>query len=684
MPNIEAQPEWANVREIGIELARGGPDGNMNEQAKALVARTELLKEEKANKTDIVQGQYRFATLALFNEKKATIPVNSTVIIDEAGENQGANTWDGTTLNKSNYDPVEQANQFTEEKIAEYNLDNIKQLAQQTEYQEVDSDEYELLGDLKDTTIDSKRNILSAIIDNKKYYFLPLLASEINVESLKVKGQEIDISNILTIDEKKIITNIDDTYSISEDDEYALNTQAAYVLFDEALNVLFDTHTYNEALKNLLTSIQKELLKQIDDSYSIVGSSDEYALNNKAKCVVLDQNFNILFDVQTYNDALKVLKQQSETLSDHTTRLVSVENKVAALAINPYIPFIVSNNIFVQNINDFSEKKVTSVGVNHSPVQLQQDSIIWQSSKDTDTDGLYYAQAPNFVEYPLNPRKKIAIWGHSFTDNGILGKRLEELTGLKTYVFGKAGTTSVAIAAMQGGDQLSFTIENNTIPASGSVNISPYVNRLLVYSYSTLKCNFAGVDGVLSRNSDGTQLIFTRDTAGDALIVTGSQKLKVYPYTSNSTPSVPSNTRFDQNDECINVFWLGRNNIGSLSTIISNCKNMINYLKTKSKKVVILADFPTSSETSGSSGANQVANLNAAFKSNYPQFYCEVGGIDILQNFKNHATTEQDATDVANGVTPTSLRSDNLHPNAAGIEINAQFIYQFLQKKGWI
>ena len=118
MPNIEAQPEWANVREIGIELARGGPDGNMNEQAKALVARTELLKEEKANKTDIVQGQYRFATLALFNEKKATIPVNSTVIIDEAGDNQGTNTWDGTTLKKSAYDPVQIAKVDAESKYA--------------------------------------------------------------------------------------------------------------------------------------------------------------------------------------------------------------------------------------------------------------------------------------------------------------------------------------------------------------------------------------------------------------------------------------------------------------------------------------------------------------------------------------------------------------------------------------
>lgn len=124
MPNIEAQPEWANVREIGIELARGGPDGNMNEQAKALVARTELLKEEKANKTDIVQGQYRFTTLAKFNAVKSTIPINSTVIIDEAGENQGANTWDGTTLKKSAYDPVVQSKNYTDNKINNLGITN--------------------------------------------------------------------------------------------------------------------------------------------------------------------------------------------------------------------------------------------------------------------------------------------------------------------------------------------------------------------------------------------------------------------------------------------------------------------------------------------------------------------------------------------------------------------------------
>lgn len=61
----------------------------MNEQAKALLARTEFLKNEKANKSDIVNGQYSFTTLAAFNAVKASIPANSTVIIDETGLNQG-------------------------------------------------------------------------------------------------------------------------------------------------------------------------------------------------------------------------------------------------------------------------------------------------------------------------------------------------------------------------------------------------------------------------------------------------------------------------------------------------------------------------------------------------------------------------------------------------------------------
>jgi len=114
MPNLEAQAAWVPVREIGIELARGGPNGNMNEQATALLARTEWLNQQKASKSEIVQGHYEFNTYAEFNSIKSTLPLNCTVIINEIPTGtqtwgQGTNQWNGTTLSKSPYDPLTQA-----------------------------------------------------------------------------------------------------------------------------------------------------------------------------------------------------------------------------------------------------------------------------------------------------------------------------------------------------------------------------------------------------------------------------------------------------------------------------------------------------------------------------------------------------------------------------------------------
>ena len=115
MVDIVANPEWKSVRILERdEVALGGYGGNMNEQATALVARTELLMQEKADSSDIVQGQYSFSTLAEFDSKKETIPANSVVIIDEAGVNQGTNTWNGTTLTKSAYDPLTQAKNYVD------------------------------------------------------------------------------------------------------------------------------------------------------------------------------------------------------------------------------------------------------------------------------------------------------------------------------------------------------------------------------------------------------------------------------------------------------------------------------------------------------------------------------------------------------------------------------------------
>ena len=123
MANIQGQKKWSEVRLLEThELARGGVNGNLNEQAKALVDRTEFLNQEKASKYEIVQGIHEFDTYALFDAAKSTLPLNCTVVIGEAnttGTGQwgiGNNSWNGSVLKKSAYDPIEQAQKYVDQR----------------------------------------------------------------------------------------------------------------------------------------------------------------------------------------------------------------------------------------------------------------------------------------------------------------------------------------------------------------------------------------------------------------------------------------------------------------------------------------------------------------------------------------------------------------------------------------
>lgn len=133
MANLESQPKWSSVRLLEAhELARGGLNGNMNEQAKALAERTEFLNQEKASKSEIVQGVFEFGTYAEFDAAKATLPVNCTVVIGEentTGSGQwgsGNNKWNGLELTKSTYDPYTKSKEYTNEKTLEGYISSAK------------------------------------------------------------------------------------------------------------------------------------------------------------------------------------------------------------------------------------------------------------------------------------------------------------------------------------------------------------------------------------------------------------------------------------------------------------------------------------------------------------------------------------------------------------------------------
>lgn len=123
MANINGRKQWSPVRLLEThELARGGFNGNLNEQAQSLADRTEFLNQEKASKLEIIQGVFEFATYAEFDAVKATLPLNCTVVIGEKNTtgtgqwDQGNNSWNGTILKKSAYDPLVQAKQYIDQK----------------------------------------------------------------------------------------------------------------------------------------------------------------------------------------------------------------------------------------------------------------------------------------------------------------------------------------------------------------------------------------------------------------------------------------------------------------------------------------------------------------------------------------------------------------------------------------
>jgi len=111
-------------------------------------------------------------------------------------------------------------------------------------------------------------------------------------------------------------------------------------------------------------------------------------------------------------------------------------------------------------------------------------------------------------------------------------------------------------------------------------------------------------------------------------------------------------------------------------------------------RFVVLPEFPAAYEPKGTKGAEEIALINRLYKEAWPDNYCEIDGVDLLQNFMAHhnPSSEQDLKDISNGLTPSSLRADELHPSAtkkqnalhAGTEVNAEFVAKFLKVKGWV
>ena len=97
----------------------------------AFSALLDFLKELAASVSSSQGGLYSFTSKANFEANKASVPANSKVEINSDDDDAGQYTWDGITLTKSDYDPVNLSKKaseiYTNQKINNFEEDIFKE-----------------------------------------------------------------------------------------------------------------------------------------------------------------------------------------------------------------------------------------------------------------------------------------------------------------------------------------------------------------------------------------------------------------------------------------------------------------------------------------------------------------------------------------------------------------------------
>jgi hypothetical protein len=150
-----------------------------------------------------------------------------------------------------------------------------------------------------------------------------------------------------------------------------------------------------------------------------------------------------------------------------------------------------------------------------------------------------------------------------------------------------------------------------------------------------------------------------------------------WAYTSqNTTITCVTHTG---NDKSNVVLWMGRNNIGSPAQVAADVQASITQIKTLTKRFAVLTVCNDAADIVGTAAYNNIATINANLAALYPDNVVDIRGYLLTKG----NGSGQDNTDVANGVTPTSLRADSLHLNSTGNAHVADLVYAFFFARGW-
>lgn len=310
---------------------------------------------------------------------------------------------------------------------------------------------------------------------------------------------------------------------------------------------------------------------------------------------------------------------------------------------------------------------------NSSPQMTGDGCCIWMSDRG-DGLKLYWSLLDKADEAPVLPRQFISCYGDSLTYSNYAAT-MRSVLGIPVHNFGISGSTSRAILSRM--RPTPMVVAGNQIPASGPVNVSCLdgLGPAELYGGSSVSINglLAGVAGVLAWNQSTQSLTFTRAAAGAVVAVPAGT-----PFVWIATDQITGTEVADPLGGMA-ILFAGRNDFNPERTF-ANLREMVAALPTYAKRFLIPVYLPKVSEVYGTKDWDDRYRLLQMIHREWPQNH-----FDLLPLFlANGNGSPGDNAAIANKVPPPSLMSDDVHPNSAGVELQANAYAQFFISKGWI
>lgn len=289
------------------------------------------------------------------------------------------------------------------------------------------------------------------------------------------------------------------------------------------------------------------------------------------------------------------------------------------------------------------------------------------------TDGSLYGM----YEPPVPTLAPVQFVGDSLSANwsAYLPGVKTALDGRDVTTIGIGGQTSPQIAARQGGAPALLTVNGNTIPASGAVNVTAWSTNLLQITADgtrSIQGSLCGVAGTLTATrTTGPAYAYTFLRASAGAVVP-------------CPPATPFQTNTGRG--FIPIVCVGRNNISDTAeSIVTQVRAMIGHAGLGKALVLSIPPKVTEINTPTTDRA-KVDAINTALRDAFGAFWVDsaahLRSADVLSSV-GLTPTATDLQNITDGVTPESFRSDDLHYNAKAYEALTILIDNHFSSKGW-